>query len=94
MLESAYKNKGLVNRDFKLLIKLKENQRFSICIPFEAEPNRDLVFRDQKVLPGIRNRPLLPRDFSTIQPSQSLSYSSRGTSGFTHPTSVIHIRPG
>ena len=49
---------------------------------------------DQKVLPETRNRPLLPRDFSTIQPSKSLSYSSRETSGFTHPTSVILIRPG
>ena len=58
------------------------------------KPDRDLVLRDQKMLPEVRNRPLLPRDFSTIQPSKSLSYSSRGTSGFTHPTSVILIRPG
>ena len=38
-----------------------------------VEPNRDLVFRDQKVLPEVRNQPLLPRDFSAIQPSEILS---------------------
>ena len=30
---------------------------------FENARNRDPVFRDQKVLPEVRNRPLLPRDF-------------------------------
>ena len=33
------------------------------------QPNRDPVVRDQKVLPEVRNRPLLPRDFSAIQPT-------------------------
>ena len=28
------------------------------------QPNRDPVIRDQKVLPEVRNRPLLPRDWS------------------------------
>ena len=73
MLESRYKNKGLVNCESNILIKPKENQWFSICIQFEAEPNRDLVLRDQKVIPETRNRPLLPRDFSAIQPYEVLS---------------------
>ena len=33
------------------------------------QPNGDPVVRDQKVLPDVRNRPLLPRDFAGIQPS-------------------------
>ena len=32
--------------------------------------------------------------FSAVQPSKFFSSSSRGTFGFTHPTSVILIRPG
>ena len=32
---------------------------------YETEPNRDPVLRDQKVLPEVRNRPLLPRVFSS-----------------------------
>ena len=32
---------------------------------FEHEPNRDLVLRDQKVLPEVRNRLLLLRDFTS-----------------------------
>ena len=35
---------------------------------YEIEPNRDLVLRDEKVLPEVRNRLLLPRVFSAIQP--------------------------
>ena len=41
-----------------------------VCSP---KPNRDLVVRDQKVLPEVRNRPLLPRDFSAIRPYEFLS---------------------
>ena len=52
---------------------------------FEIEPNRDLVLRDEKVLPEVRNRPLLPRVFSAIQASKF----------FANPMgepSVLHIK--
>ena len=45
----------------------------SVVLVCPLEPNRDLVLRDQKVLPEVRNRPLLPRDFSAIQPYEFLS---------------------
>ena len=41
-----------------------------VCSP---KPNRDLVVRDQKMLPEVRNRLLLPRDFSAIRPYEFLS---------------------
>ena len=37
---------------------------------YENKPNRDLVLWDQKVLPEVRNRQLLHRDFPAIQPSE------------------------
>ena len=49
---------------------------------------------DQKVLPEVRNRPLLPRDFFSHSTFRNSCKSSRGTFGFTHPMSDIHIRPG
>ena len=45
----------------------------SMNLVCSLKPNRDLVLRDQKVLPETRNRPLLPRDFSAIQPYEFLS---------------------
>ena len=71
-----------------------ENQWISIYNEFEAEPNRDPVLRDQKVFPEVRNRPLLPRDFFSHSTFRNSCKSSRGTFGFTHPMSDIHIRPG
>ena len=58
------------------------------------QPNRDPVVRDQKVFPEVRNRPLLPRDFFSHSTFRNSCKSSRGTFGFTHPMSDIHIRPG
>ena len=40
---------------------------------YDIEPNQDLVLRDEKVFPELRNRSLLPRDFSAIQPYEFLS---------------------
>ena len=67
-------------------------QRAVFCIhklkakpSYEIEPNRDLVLRDEKVLPEVRNRPLLPRFFSAIQPLKF----------FANPMgepSVLHIK--
>ena len=44
-------------------------QRAAFCMhkrnakpEYEIEPNRDLVLRDPKVLPEVRNRPLLVRE--------------------------------
>ena len=45
----------------------------SMILVCSLEPKRDLVFRDQKVFQEVRNRSLLPRDFSAIQPSKILS---------------------
>ena len=45
----------------------------SMILVCSIEPNRDLVLRDQKVLPEVRNRQLLPKEFSAIQPYECLS---------------------
>ena len=45
----------------------------SMNLVCSLEPNRDLVFWDQKMFPEVRNRPLLPMDFSVIQPYEILS---------------------
>ena len=89
----AFLNLWLVH-EFKISIKQMGNQRISIYNEFEAEPNRDPVLRDQKVFPEVRNRPLLPRDFFSNSTFRNSCKSSRGTFGFTHPMSDIHIRPG
>ena len=36
-------------------------------LSYEIGPNRDSVLRNQEVLPEVRNRPLLPREFSANQ---------------------------
>ena len=45
----------------------------SMNLVCSLEPDRDLVLRDQKVIPEVRNRPLLPRGFSAIRPYEFLS---------------------
>ena len=57
------------------------------------QPNRDPVVRDQKVLPEVRNRPLLPRDFCRHSTFHFLSWSGTGMFGFTHPISDIPMTP-
>ena len=57
------------------------------------QPNRDPVVRDQKVLPEVRNRPLLPRDFCRHSTFQFFSWSGRGIFGFTHPISDVPMTP-
>ena len=37
--------------------------KFNAKPQYEIEPNRDLVLRDQTVLPEVRNRQLLPREY-------------------------------
>ena len=55
--------------EFKMSLKPLEFQWFWCSLDakpqFENEPNRDLVLRDQKVLPEVRNRLLLLRDFTS-----------------------------
>ena len=90
--------------NFKMLIKPKELQWFLVCQPISQwanesisqsanQPNRDPVVRDQKVLPEVRNRPLLPRDFCRHSTFRICSWSGRGIFGFTHPISDIPMTP-
>ena len=58
-----------------------------------SESNRPRVLRDQKVLPEVRNRPLLLREFSAFQPSKNCYESNGGSYRFTHSISDILIRP-
>ena len=59
---------------------------------YDIEPNRDLVLRDEKVLPEVRNRPLLPRVFFSYSTFEILSESSRGTFRLIHSISDIPMR--
>ena len=58
-----------------------------------SESNRPRVLRDQKVLPEVRNRPLLLREFSTFQSSKNWYESNRGPFRFTYSISDIPITP-
>ena len=58
-----------------------------------SESNRPRVLRDQKVLPEVRNRPLLLREFSAFQSSKNWYESNRGSFRFTYSISDILIRP-
>ena len=50
----------------------------------EKEPNRHPVLRDEKVLPEVRNRPLLPRDFFGSSILQKLIRIQWGNLPFYH----------
>ena len=52
---------------------INKTNGISMNLVCSLESNRDLVFRDQKLFPEVRNQPLLPRDFSAIQPYEFLS---------------------
>ena len=58
-----------------------------------SESNRPRVLRDQKVLPEVRNRPLLLREFSAFQSSTNWYESNKGSFRFTYSISDILIRP-
>ena len=58
-----------------------------------SESNRPRVLRDQKVLPEVRNRPLLLREFSTFQSSKNWYESNRGSFRFTYSISDIPMTP-
>ena len=59
---SLSKNKGLVNQERSNVTILSSNAPQAlkpIRESVRSEPNRPRVLRDQKVLPEVRNRPLL-----------------------------------
>ena len=58
-----------------------------------SESNRPRVLRDQKVLPEVRNRPLLLRDFSAFQSSKNWYESNRGSFRFPYSISDIPMIP-
>mgnify|MGYP007045444147 CR=1 FL=1 len=51
------------------------------------------MVRDQKVLPEVRNRPLLPCFFSAIQPSKFFHNPGKGSFRFAHSMSDIPMTP-
>ena len=50
------------------------------------------MLRDERVLPEVRNRPLLPRVFFSYSTFEILSESSRGTFRLIHSISDISMR--
>ena len=58
-----------------------------------SESNRPRVLRDQKVVPEVRNRPLLLREFSAFQSSKNWYESNRGSFRFTYSISDIPMTP-
>ena len=58
-----------------------------------SESNRPRVLRDQKVLPEVRKRLLLLREFSDFQSSKNWYESNRGSFHFTHSISNIPMTP-
>ena len=58
-----------------------------------SESNRPRVLREQKVLPEVRNRPLLLREFSAFQSSKNWYESNRGSFRFTYSISDIPMTP-
>ena len=57
------------------------------------EPNRHPVLRDQKVLPEVRNEPLLLREIISHSTFEIPSKSNSGTFAFLYSTSDILITP-
>ena len=58
-----------------------------------SESNRPRVLREQKVLPEVRNRQLLLRDFFSCSTFEELVRIQWGILPFTHSISDILIRP-
>ena len=71
-----------------MIIKLK-------CCKFRVRPeaNRLWVLREQKVLPGVRNRPLLLREFLSFSIFNKCYESNTGSFRLTHSISDIPMTP-
>ena len=64
-----------------------------VCETVRSESNRPRVLREQKVLPEVRNQPLLLREFSAFQSSKNWYESNRGSFCFTYSISDIPMTP-